>query len=67
MYIEDVTEQDPEEFWELHKHASIEMTEQLAAEIHEEVQELRKEVRKLAKGLEKSVKKLLSNATESRE
>lgn len=67
MYSEDVTGTDPDEFWDPRMRASIEMTEQLATEIHEEVQELRKEIREMATGLEKSVKKLHENATKSGE
>lgn len=65
MYGEDMTGTDPEEFWDLRMRASIEMTEQLATEIHEEVQEIRKEIKEMAAGLQKSVKKLLDNATKS--
>lgn len=65
MYGGDVT--DPDEFWEPRMRASIEMTEQLATEIHEEVQELRKEIREMATGLAESVKKLHKNTTKSGE
>lgn len=67
MYGEEMTGKDPEEFWDLRMRASIEMTEQLAAEIHEEVQELRKEIKEMAAGMQKSVKKLLDKAIKSGE
>ena len=58
---------DPNEVWDPRMRASIEMTEQLATVIHEEVQELRNEMRQLAAALEESVKKILKKATESGE
>jgi hypothetical protein len=67
MYGEDVTGTDPHEFWDPRMRASIEMTEHLATEIHEEVQELRKAIKEMAAGLEKSVKKLSDKATKSGE
>jgi uncharacterized coiled-coil DUF342 family protein len=62
----EVTEES-EGFWEPRMRASLEMTEQLASEIHEEVQELRKELRETAARLEESMKKLLNNKTKSGE
>jgi len=67
MYGEDMTGTEPDEFWEPRMRASIEMTEQLATEIHEDVQELRKEIKEMAPGLAESVKKLLDKATKSGE
>jgi len=58
---------DPYEVWDPRMRASIEMTEQLATEIHEEVQELRNEMRQLATAMEESVKKILNNATKGGE
>jgi DNA-binding protein H-NS len=63
----DVMEAEEDEFWEPRMRASMEMTEQLASEIHEEVQELRKEMKEMAAKLEESVKKLLNNMTKSGE
>lgn len=58
---------DPNEVWDPRMRASIEMTEQLATVIQEDVQELRKELRQLAAELEESVKKILNKATKSGE
>jgi hypothetical protein len=65
MYDKDVIEES-KEFWEPRMRASIEMTEQFASEIHEEVQELRKEIKEIAAGLEERLKKLLNFASDKR-
>ena len=64
MYDEDVMDES-EGFLEPRMRASIEMTEEVALDIQEEVQKLRKEIKEMAAGLEESVKKLLSNTTKS--
>ena len=63
----DVTGTDYNGDWDPRMRASIEMTEQLATVIQEDVQELRKELRQLAAGLEELVKNLINKETKSGE